>query len=439
MSALKGKRFGDEAAKGKWLALEKSIGIITTLGLKQRIGPKRKRALKFMADLQEGMMASYGAKAAPWIMPDDPAYWGKLHGRIRDRGGAADLTLRQLMGETLKRGQATRTTRYTDPFWHDRLENLALTMLRIIEADYPKGHPLKRQHPGPGEILFGTAPGFDVNGRAVGIADSQYYVVLVDETLFAFSLAWGQVRAAAMVPKGAGTFNLDQDRRRQYMSENPGIGEAAVALFRAGAIDGDLRNFSGIPWDDSRSEAVRVIVTAVELFVVAHELAHCFQGRGEAFKPLPGTEELPGTEKLPDTEENEKKTKAWQREFWADYFGLQLAVEAGRKQGWQPAILIAGAMAFFRGLDLLEASVAVLRKSNRDLLKGTETHPSNAQRLAFIRAHLNPILQDEKDTEIAEILIRQDDLLTSDITDAVTTGIRTDAAAGKCASPVWPI
>ena len=60
-------------------------------------------------------------------------------------------------------------------------------------------------HPAPGEILFGTAPGFDLNGRSTPVPESEYYTILIDETLFAFSFVWGQVLAAAQVPKGEGS------------------------------------------------------------------------------------------------------------------------------------------------------------------------------------------------------------------------------------------
>ena len=139
--------------------------------------------------------------------------------------------------------------------------------------------------------------------------------------------------AAAHVPKGDGVFNLNRDRRLAYMRENPQIGENATALFRAHAIDGDLRTFPGIPWDQSRAEAVRVMVTSAEIFVVAHELAHCFQGRGKAFVPLASTEHL---------------SEGWQREFWADFYGMELALITGYRQGWQPALVISSVLSFFQ-------------------------------------------------------------------------------------------
>ena len=92
--------------KAKELAFERSVGIIsTTPGLEPPTDPQRIQALRFPANQQQMATAAYGTKAAPWIEPDDPAYWDKLHGQIHDRGGTADKTLRELMGQKLQQEQ----------------------------------------------------------------------------------------------------------------------------------------------------------------------------------------------------------------------------------------------------------------------------------------------------------------------------------------------
>jgi hypothetical protein len=422
------KLFGDEATNSMWLATEKRVGIIsTTPELEPPTDPQRIQALKSLAGQQEAAMAEYGTKAALWIAPDDPEYWDKLHGQVRDRGGFADKTLRKLMGEELQQEQAGRTTRYSDPFWHDRLENLALSMLGIIEKEYKQDHPMVRLHPAPGEILFGTAPGFDINGRSTPVRNSEYYTVLIDETLFAFCFVWGQVLASAHVPNSDGTFNLDRDRRIAYMQENPQIGENALALFRAYLFEGDLRKFPGIPWDQSRARAVKVMVTSMECFLVAHELAHCFQGRSESFVPLPGTE---------------RQIESWQREYWADFYGMELAIITLLiKEHWHPSKLISSVLSFFQGLVLLDACVDLLEKRQHDPVKGTETHQSYIYRMSLIRQGVIPVLLkrlfDEEYVKDAEKHAKQSDLLVMDIAASIEAGLIDDIAAGKRAHPLW--
>jgi hypothetical protein len=426
----------------------------------------REEALATLEAVQELFLADMQHRIGLRLPDYDAARAGTLHGWFVDRGGDGEEGLRACLAlsqsdasptleekaarfgvsteifaqheaatrrrlgqqpvsvaSILRAAVTKRSSRYTDPWWFARLEQLARALFAARDAHFRPPHPLSHERPRREEIVLGTLPGVNVRADVMPIARGRYRIILVDETVFVFSFLLGQILDAALVPNGDERWSLDSGLRATHLKENTWIGEQATALFRTYALKGHLRGVSALKLDKAREPGIAVSVTAAQLFVIGHELAHCFQPEPNAWSTPAGLE---------------KYSPRCQRELDADISGLQLAIHAGRDQGWGQEIVVTQAVLFLLGMAKLEAAVSILSGEEKDMWAGTETHPSFLTRCSELLNHIDQLVPPER-VALTRQNILQSHALFQDVLVTMQNDVRQDAASGLSAHPIWRI
>lgn len=346
-----------------------------------------------------------------------PEVYASYEANVRRRLGEPSADVATL----LRTAAAKRSTRYTNPWWFARLEQLARALFTARDAHFMPPHPLARELPRREQIVLGTLPGVNIRAEVMPAVRGRYRVILVDETLFIFSFLLGQLLMATKTRNGDESWSLDRDRRAKRLSDNSWIGQQVTALFRSYLLEGHLCDVRPLRFDQAREAGLAVSVTAAQLFVIGHELAHCFQPGPAEWQAPPGLENL---------------SKKHQREHNADMIGIELAIQAGLDQGWGPEIVLGEAVLFLRAMDKLEAAVAILSGSKKDMWKGTDTHPSFRTRCYVLLGGIEHLVPPER-VALTRQALMQTDALFQDMLIPMQAAVRQDAASGLSPHPIW--
>lgn len=320
------------------------------------------------------------------------------------------------------------------PWWFARLEQLTRALFKARDAHFKHPHRLVRKGPTLNEIVAGTLPAANVNARVLPDHRGRYRIIVVDETVFVFSFLVSQLFFAALVPNGPDRWSMDRDRRAEHLRANSWIGAQAVTLFRTYVRDGHLRGVPALQLDPVHEPGIAVSVTAVQLFVIGHELAHCFQPTGCEWVPPIGMENA---------------LIEWQRELDADISGLQLAIQAGLDQGWGDEIIVEKTLQFLFGMGMLEAAIGkdifkviqeaqLLREARArgDEAPPTTSHPPFMFRYAQLRQGAEYLVSPER-VEQTRRLIQESHALMQDVLAPMIDAMRKDVAAGLLPHPIW--
>ena len=118
-----------------------------------------------------------------------PEILGQYEAAARRRLGQPPASV----ASVLRTAAAKRSTRYTNPWWFARLEQLARALFAARDAHFRPPHPLARERPRREEIVLGTLPGVNVRADVMPAVRGQYRIILVDETVFVFSFQSGKL------------------------------------------------------------------------------------------------------------------------------------------------------------------------------------------------------------------------------------------------------
>lgn len=141
------------------------------------------------------------------------------------------------------------------------------------------------------------------------------------------------------------------------------------------------------------------IYNGMELFLVGHEFGHVYRGHLNNLMPIQALK----------TVEVYASSREHAQEYEADYVGLVLALLALRRDGFEVPIAYASIEMFFTALELSERFSCFTDDDSDDkfLAVSSNSHPSVAERKAFLRKMLPLIVQPESHADYAVALAQR--------------------------------
>lgn len=178
---------------------------------------------------------------------------------LGDPNLSADI-LRQITCGTL-------STRFESP--------LTFYLLRITLAGVDEARA--RLYPASPPIMFGTLPTGNIDAQALRVPDSTADLVLLNRDIYYFTGAFSKSVVNAIpitIEGGYVALSADRDSIRARLRQNPQIvrdfAEAMVLLVLRGSPRGANETFL----DDNHNRLYARLVSALDTFIVAHEVAH---------------------------------------------------------------------------------------------------------------------------------------------------------------------
>lgn len=211
-------------------------------------------------------------------------------------------------------------------------------------------------------VRFANSPGVDPSAAA--LPSTAEHVLFAGLGTTAFCNYWAKVFSTAI----AEVSTLSKKKRQstpeliKKLRAGPVIMDAARLVGRY-ALSESLVGFGKL---EQRAEvhSVRVLLlNAMEVFVVAHEVAH-----------------FVAHEEFPDTAGIRPGSSCKQHEIECDAFALAVCTEYGVREKNAFAFQLIGPLLFFYALRMCEGAIAVLSGQERE---PSESHPTNEERFRF--------------------------------------------------------
>lgn len=348
------------------------------------LGPPAVRA--FVQDLQEHAYrqiahalgldspATAYAYLSPGEMPADNIDPEKLRQKLGDtsRHSAEEWRVFDTAVATYYRRYFSLTppTPYEEPNWFRSMSMTLGTLRESLDG--------KEQLPDPAPFLS-SLPSGDVNAKIVIEPSTKAPVIFFEHGLFRFFYHFSQVAFAAMPPisgklmVGSAPFNeLPDHFQLSYELENYLYNSVCNYVIEGSPrVPNDMASSFQTPAYNLM--LVGLLVQEMELFVMAHEIAHYTRGH---LAHLPRDQE-----------------EAWRREYEADEVALAMVTKHAHISGLSWAIAAWAADTVFGVFHLLGSAVATMAYGKGELKWVCPTHPAPLRRQRRLRGGLATSVQ----------------------------------------------
>lgn len=271
-----------------------------------------------------------------------------------------------------------RLTPYDDPEFRKLLES---SMEKIAEVIETKNELLS-------SFVISTLPSGSISALiAANTWDNKKYI-FVDVDISNFSLLLSKI-VALCFPK----INCESDIKFDFYSDkcikisrNESIfKDSIVDLFKSASVLGCASGAK--PWvmPDKGVYLAGILAESMNIFIIAHEVAHGILGHLEAPDQTLSSEIL---------DDGVAMIMSHADELDADREGLSYSMAALAKTELSPIYAVYAAYIFFQGLNLLEACTALFDQKVSDLLS---THPHPKNRAENILKQGNEMLTSEEE------------------------------------------
>lgn len=128
---------------------------------------------------------------------------------------------------------------------------------------------------------------------------------------------------------------------------------------------------------------VGVLRDGFELFVVGHEIGHVILGHLDGQRPMRARSEMSSF----DTEKTYEIFQAWQKEFEADIFGMQMVMASNSRRRFDIALSYVAVDFFFLSIEAIRRCAARINQQP-DGDDSSESHPPPSMRREFLKEWL---------------------------------------------------
>lgn len=340
-------------------------------------------ALEYLELIQKGLHAKFKTEPAKF----DEKFIDEVMAQFM-RSGANSLSeeiLVQIRRGLIEKLQVLPRSRYEDIYAYTMLQSLDSDIRAIIEKS---SIPLKSAP------LFGTLPTRRVNARTFKPPNSERIVVAFEDQVFNFANLYSKaiVQALPVVKSessGRVLFSVDVEVIRKHLLESRAaqlrFNELIVANIVAGRPGAAPQYFLPEP----HSSLAGILRDAMELFVLGHEYGHVIGDHlGRSKKLVASLGEAQVDELL----------HSWKDELEADWIGFQLCFAAMRERNIDDALTYSAIALFMRGMELVEASLSVMRTGREGGNEANEqegsSHPPWVVRRQFAANSARKLLGD---------------------------------------------
>lgn len=230
-------------------------------------------------------------------------------------------------------------------------------------------------------IYFSTSPAVDASPAAV--PSSERHLLFAGQGTYSFCNYWGKIYTLSLQQlagvcrrKHTAKYVLPKLVRR-------GVIGSATSLAWRYATRGSVLGIGKLAIPDKLSDARMLMVTAMEVFILGHEIGHFLLQ-----EDFPDTNGTP-----PDWSEKDV-------ELHCDVVGLALCTSFGKQEGNPFAYQFIGPLLFFSAMEVCQR---VSRLIGTRQFEESSTHPSHAERIQNIfdfvktikgRPRIRPVLRD---------------------------------------------
>ena len=220
------------------------------------------------------------------------------------------------------------------------------------------------------EPLLGTLPTGQVNAMAIRVPGTDEFIVAFEQGLLAFLPMISKAIVQALPFDNAGargfSFSVDRAKARDATVANDSARERFRAALFAYLFEGHPALAPSPMLEMPHSLLHRIILTELELFILAHEYGHLLHGHLD-----PSQIRRPA---LIKGVEVEQVSRSHIQEFEADQTGMCLALQALATDGIAPSVTFAAIDLFFSVDYALEQALMIITTGKRGV-RGTDSHP----------------------------------------------------------------
>jgi hypothetical protein len=227
---------------------------------------------------------------------------------------------------------------------------------------------------------IGTAHSREYNAFAIKVPTTDEYLIIFEGELFMLANLLSKIIVLSMPDLTDRSFSLDREKLRSWIEGNPTLTERFRELIEYGMFRGEPSKCSKYRLSENLQLTLQFqLLQSMELFVVAHEIGHLYNGdlNNSATSIL-----------HIKNNSYDKILPAWEMEYEADRFGLNLLLHIVGKEGIPPFSYL-GPELFFSFLSIDERTRNV---EGNQAFDGNDTHPPSFERRTRIRKALNELL-----------------------------------------------
>jgi hypothetical protein len=279
-------------------------------------------------------------------------------------------------------------TKFEDPQWY----SIVLGLVEDIEQSIKARGWSSFKRP-----LIGTVPSGRLNGMAIGIDNSEHYLVLLEDGLFGFANLFSKVVAHAMPMldsdrPGYQSFSTDIELVRKRVSESRVHAERLLDLLISYVVFGHPHRAKPYLPEPRYNFLIGLFREGMELFIVGHEFGHCIANHleGDVRRGLPVET---SNERI-----DEEIVTSWKDEIEADVLGCVLTLDAQMRAKKPPELGFSGITLFFGAVHIVESFVSVLRSGSVSV-QFSSTHPPPAFRREALLEFVKTAMKDEDGVE----------------------------------------
>lgn len=335
---------------------------------------ERKIAVDFLESLQKGF---YFKKSSMLNFSDSDFQFFKqqLANWANDFDGMKEFE------EELNEIRKVLPTKYENPMLYYMLVSLTKEVEKIIEENKIRFEQ---------KLLFGTLGTGRVNGMAISIPSSSYYLILLEDGLFGFAnlLCKAVALVFSIVSDNSDSirFSLELDSCLKKIENSQRLVNRFQDVIFSYLVKGDPHFAEPYLPDKNFNGLISNLRDSMELFIVSHEYGHIIQGH------LANSSLSRST--LDDTDVDEIIFN-WKQEFEADIIGIQLLIAVMMKRGYDLTLSFWGADLFFGCVEVVEKSVSILKTGNIEVqLSGS--HPPTALRRERLHEFIKSTFPEEQ-------------------------------------------
>lgn len=238
--------------------------------------------------------------------------------------------------------------------------------------------------------IFGTLYTNRVNALAVRVPKSNNHLILIESNLIHFLNRFTQLIVRTFVRKGENdkVFHLscDIDDVRENLKNNRTIQLDFDDLLRSFVIDKKVDSVVNTVLDRPRYILSTHILKSIDYFIIGHELGHVIRGhinqKTESTKTNTTTDEL--------------RNRNWNMEYEADILGLQLSVQALKKEGFKEDFYLIGGEFHFILSDIISKAKSIIKTGHEENSNMNDSHPFYIDRRKNIRRVMKDELNDDE-------------------------------------------
>jgi hypothetical protein len=371
-------------------------------------GSQRRPAHVFLENLQRQVYESLGDWAESELSRGDQQAGKRSlekHAQRLRANGASEEEISMIM-EKLRDTPDALPSRFEDPNAYAIMLSLERE-IRDAAAEFSNELP--------SNIVLGTLPTGQVNAITVKVPDSEDYLVLFESQLFTFCLLMSKaITGALLTEEKEGKFfkfSTDEEHWKSMIASRPVIRERFYEVLVAYLVTGRPANAKPYFVPKNHEVIVSSLLTPMELFILGHEYGHVIGGHLEHSQLA---------KRMISSIEVDLTLQNWEQEFQADALGLQLALSASIKEGYDIGLSYWGADFFFKCVQLVERGLAILTDNT---VGGSDTHPPSSERQKALRRSLSERLGEQQargPLHLADTIDRLSDYLMTTVESQLT-------------------